>query len=393
MARAINRLSARGVATAKPGMHADGGGLYLQVTPTGARSWIFRYTRAGKAHDMGLGPVHTVSLAEARLAALGARQALLAGADPLAQRRAAVAATAGVPTFKEARVAYVDQHRAGWKNPKHADQWANTLEAYADPVIGALPVDQVTTEHLVEILKPIWATKTETATRVRQRIEVVLDAAKVQGKRSGENPARWRGHLDKLLPKPSKVKKARHFSAMPYAALPAFMATLRAGTAIADLALEWTILTAARTGMTRFATWDEIDRKHKTWTVPGERMKAGVGHVVPLPLRCLEILDALPREKGNPYLFPGSRKPHMSNNTMDKRLEDLGQGAYTVHGFRSTFKDWASETTSFPNEVSEAALAHTIENKTEAAYRRGALLAKRRELMEAWAEYVRQTPG
>jgi integrase len=390
MARQLNRLSARAVTSAKPGKYADGGGLWLQVTPTGAKSWVFRYSRGGSEQFMGLGPVHTVSLADARQSALAARQALLAGRDPLAERRAAQAKQSSTPTFAEAYAAYIAEHRAGWKNPKHVDQWTNTLDTYAKPKIGEKRVDEIVTADVMAVLQPIWQVKTETATRVRGRIEAVLDAEKVRGNRAGENPARWRGHLDKLLPPPKKIRKVQHFAAMPFTAVPGFMARLRARPDVSARALEFLILTAMRTQPVRLATWSEV--RADVWHIPAGHMKGHRPHAVPLPA-ALALLEALPREGTS--IFPGRRgsKAHMSSGAMDKLLQQTMGEPYTVHGFRSSFKDWASETTHFPNEVSEAALAHKIENDTEAAYRRGELLAKRRELMDAWAAYLAQSAG
>lgn len=388
MARGINRLSARRVATVtERGYHADGGGLYLQVTASGAKSWVFRFTLRGKTRDMGLGALHTVGLAEARTAAAEARQALLSGIDPLDARRAAQAARAGIPTFAEAAASYIAAQRTGWTNPKHAAQWATTLDTYAGPVIGAKPIDAITTTDLLAILLPIWEGKTETAARVRQRVEAVLDAEFARRHWEKPNPARWRGHLDKLLPKPSRVRTVRHFPALPYADLPAFMARLRAEPVIAARALEFLILTAARTGMVTGAKLAEIVGDE--WRVPAARMKAKVAHTVPLVPAALAVIHAVPRVAGAAYCFPGDRhlKAHLSNGAMDALLERMGCAHVTVHGFRSTFKDWATEQTDFANEVSEAALAHVVEDKTEAAYRRGALLEKRRKLMEAWAAY------
>lgn len=388
MARALNRLSARRVATvAEAGYYADGGGLYLQLTATGSKSWIFRFTRHGKTRDMGLGPLHTVSLAEARIVATAARKALLDGIDPLDARRAALAVKAGISTFAVAAAEYIAEQAKGWTNAKHAEQWTNTLDTYAMPTIGQKPVDAIDTTDVLAILRPIWETKTETATRVRQRIEAVLDAQYAQRHWDKQNPARWRGHLSKLLPKPSKVREVRHFPALPYKDMPAFMAKLRADTCTAARALEFLILTVARTNMVSKADWPEVDGA--LWTVPKERMKGKIEHIVPLSAAAVALLEALPRIKGSQAVFRGDRglKAHMSNAAMDALLERMGYAHVTVHGFRSTFKDWAAEQTDFPNEVSESALAHVVKDKTEAAYRRGALLKKRRQLMEAWAKY------
>lgn len=382
----INRLTARRVATiTDPGYHADGGGLYLQVTASGAKSWVFRYRFEGRRPEMGLGPLHVISLTDARAAAGAARKMVQSGQDPLAGRRAAAVATASIPTFWEAAVAYIAERQAGWTNPKHAGQWTSTLETYAKPVLGDLRVDRIETDHILAVLRPIWATKTETASRVRQRVEAVLDSLTVQKKRTGENPARWRGHLAVILPKPTAVTKVENFAALPYAELPAFMAALRSRHGEAARALEFTILTAARTGMTLGATPREIDLAAGTWTVPSDRMKAKVEHTVPLSEPALAL--ARPRMKRD-LLFPNdlSNEP-LSENAMLALLKRMGFGHVTVHGFRSTFKDWASETTEFSDDLSEAALAHRIRDKAKAAYKRGSMLVKRRRLMEAWADF------
>jgi integrase len=387
MARQLNRLTAKTVQAAKPGKYADGGGLFLQVTNAGVKSWTFRYARGGVERYMGLGPVHTVSLAQARQKAQDAREQLAAGQDPQDARRSALEAKAAIPTFWEAAVAYIAEQTPGWTNPKHAAQWTNTLETYAKPTLGSRRIDDIDTDHVLAVLRPIWAKKTETATRVRQRIEAVLDAAAAKKQRPADNPARWRGHLAKLLPKPSKVRTVEHFPAMPYTDAPAFVKRLRAEGGIAPKALEFLILTASRTNMVTKAWRAEI--RGETWHVPGERMKNGKPFAVPLSPAALAVVEATPIEKGL-GLFPGGRKgsKHLSNGAMDVLLTRMGVDHFTVHGFRSTFRDWAAEQTHFPNEVIEMALAHTIKDKTEAAYRRGDLLAKRRELMEAWAAYL-----
>lgn len=387
MARQLNRLTAKAVQAAKTGKHADGGGLFLQVTKGGVKSWVFRYARDGVERYMGLGPVHAVSLAQARQKAQDAREQLASGRDPQDARRAAQEAVAAIPTFWEAAQAYIAEQTPGWTNPKHAAQWTNTLETYAKPEIGHRRIDDIETEHVLAVLRPIWSKKTETATRVRQRIEAVLDAAAAKKQRPSDNPARWRGHLAKLLPKPSKVRTVEHFPAMPYADAPAFMARLATTPGTAAKALQFLILTAARTNMVTKAWRAEI--RGETWHVPGERMKNGKPFAVPLSPAALAVVEAQPIEKDK-GLFPGDRgmKPHLSNAAMDVLLTRMKVDHYTVHGFRSTFRDWAAEQTHFPNEVIEMALAHTIKDKTEAAYRRGDLLAKRRELMEAWAAYL-----
>lgn len=384
----INRLTARRVATvAEHGYHADGGGLYLQVTASGAKSWVFRYRFEGKRPEMGLGPLHVVGLADARAAADAARKLVQAGQDPLAGRRAAAAAMSSIPTFWEAAVAYIAERQAGWTNPKHAGQWTSTLETYAKPVLGDLRVDRIETDHVLAVLRPIWATKTETASRVRQRVEAVLDSAIVQKKRTGDNPARWRGHLAVILPKPTAVTKVENFAALPYAELPSFMAALGSRQGEAARALEFTIYTAARTGMTLEAVPGEIDLAAGTWTVPWNRMKAKVEHTVPLSPPAM----ALARQRMNRLLlFPNDLTTEpLSENAMLAVLKRMGYGHVTVHGFRSTFKDWASETTDFPDDLSEAALAHQIRDKAKAAYKRGTMLAKRRSLMDAWAKFAK----
>lgn len=383
----INRLTARRVATVTdPGYHADGGGLYLQVTASGAKSWVFRYRFEGKRPEMGLGPVHVIGLADARAAADAARKLIQAGQDPLAGRRAAAVATASIPTFWEAAAAYIAERQAGWTNPKHAGQWTSTLETYAKPLLGELRVDRIETDHVLAVLRPIWTTKTETASRVRQRIEAVLDAVTVQKKRSGENPARWRGHLAMILPKPTAVTKVENFAALPYIELPSFMKALRSRHGEAARALEFTIFTAARTGMTLGAVAGEIDLVGGIWTVPSDRMKAKVEHTVPLSTPALAL--ARPR-MGRNLLFPNdvSDEP-LSENAMLALLKRMGYGHITVHGFRSTFKDWASEATDFPDDLSEAALAHRIRDKAKAAYKRGTMLEKRRKMMEAWSAFA-----
>lgn len=371
--RGEKRLSARAAATLGEGTHPDGGGLYLQVRG-GARSWVLRYQLSGKRREMGLGPLAVVGLADARERAQEARRLLVDGIDPLEYRRRARAAVGA--TWGACVDALVDSLRPGWRSPKQADQWLASLRDHGPD--RDMPVKAVTTPVALACLQRVWTTKTETATRLRGRCERVWDYARVSELVAGDNPFRWRGHLDKLLPKPSKVARPAHFRAMPYGDLSAFMARLRERESLTRLALEFAILTAARTGEVIGAQWAEFDGD--VWTRPAERMKAGVAHAVPLVPRAVEILDSLPR----------SRPPfRLSENAMLYFLQrappkGLGQ-PYTVHGFRSSFSDWAHETTGFPNHVIEMALAHSIRDKAEAAYRRGGLLDKRRELMAAWA--------
>ncbi|SDQ41785.1 site-specific integrase [Pseudoxanthomonas sp. CF125] len=374
MARPINKLSAKAVAAAKQGYHGDGGGLYLLVGPTGTKSWVLRYQKAGKRREMGLGSAAVVSLLEARQAALQQRKVLAAGVDPIASRRAAQAV--GM-TFGEAADAYIESHKASWKNESQADQWTQSLKDHGPD--RSIPVAQVDTAVVLRCLKAIWSDKTETATRVRGRIERVLDWAKVTGLREGENPARWRGHLDKLLPKPSKLKKVKHHAAMPYSQVPALMAQARERSGIARVALQFTVLTAVRTNEVTGAVWSEFDLQAKVWTIPAERMKGGKEHRVPLTDAAIALLKRLPRNKP-PFA--------LSENGMLNVLRQHLKHPYTVHGFRSSFRDWSSEKTAFAGEVVEMALAHAITNKVEAAYRRGDLLEKRRELMQAWADYL-----
>jgi integrase len=376
-------------------MYSDGGGLYLQVTGAGAKSWIFRFSLNGRAREMGLGSLSAVSLADARSKAGDCRKLRQEGVDPIesrnAMRQQAALDAARAITFKDAAAAYIAAQRTGWHNAKHAAQWASTLATYAEPIFGSVSVQEIDTGLVLEALEPIWATKPETAGRVRGRIEAILDWAKVRGYRTGENnPARWRGHLDKLLPARSKVRAINHHAALPYNDLPQFIVALRGQEGIAARALEFTILTAARTGETIGARWDEIDLAEKVWVVPAGRMKAGKEHRVPLTPRVLAILEDLKavRTCEDEFVFPGGKrgKP-LSNMAMTAVLRRMDRGDITVHGFRSTFRDWAAERTNFPGEVVEMALAHAVGDKVEAAYRRGDLFDKRRRLMAEWGRY------
>jgi integrase len=401
MARTINRLSAAQVAKIdKPGRYGDGGGLWLQVSQWGTKAWLFRYMIKGRARQMGLGDIATFSLKEARERARAARQLVADGVDPVEQRKArkeaAQAADAKRLSFREASERYIRAHSPGWRNAKHAEQWTSTLATYAWPVLGDLGVDRIETAHVTQVLEPIWTDKTETATRLRGRIERVLDWSKARGFRKGENPARWRGHLDKLLPARSKVAKVRHHPAMPYDEVPAFMGRLRGAEGLSARALEFTILTAARTGEAIGARWSEVDFATKVWTVPENRMKAGRPHRIPLSEPVLALLAALPRASdGEDFIFPGARKgASLSNMAMLETLRGMeGERGLTVHGFRSSFRDWAAERSNFPREIAEAALAHVLKDKTEAAYQRGDLLEKRRRLMGAWASFCMERPG
>jgi len=390
MTQGIHRLSAVKVANLKQrGMYADGGGLYLQVSQNGTRSWIFRFKQSGRSRDMGLGSLTAVSLATAREIAADCRAKRSAGLDPIetrkADRREAQLAAARSMTFDQCRDAFIEAHKEGWRNAKHRAQWTNSLAAYVTPIFGSLPTQRIDVNLVVKALGPIWSTKPETGARVRGRIERILDWAKVRGFRQGENPARWRGHLDVLLPARSKVRQVQHHAALPYSEIGTFMAALRTRDGVAARALEFTILTAARTGEVLGSRWEEIDLQTKVWTVPASRMKAGREHRVPLSRAAIALLKNMRSTGRNDLVFPGERrgKP-LSNMSMLMTLRRMGRNDLTAHGFRSTFRDWAAECTDFPREVAEAALAHVVGDKVDAAYRRGDLFEKRR-LMDAWA--------
>jgi integrase len=400
MARATNRLSVKFIARndLEPGLFCDGNGLYLQVSQQKTKSWVFRFQIAGRPRKMGLGEVGRISLADARKRAYAAHLLVADGIDPIAERNArktqAAIESGRAMTFKECAAGYIQAHQHGWKNRKHAAQWESTLATYAYPIIGKLPVGAVDESHIMKILQPIWNTKTETASRVRGRIEKVLDRARALKLRTGDNPARWKGHLDHLLPKRSQVAPVEHHAALPYKDLPAFMAALRKRDSISAKALEFAILTVARTGDTIGAKWQEIDLREKLWTVPAARMKGRKGngkrdHVVPLSDRAVAILndDDLPRE--GDFVFPGGKEGQgLSNMALAEALKEMvSADVATVHGFRSTFKDWAADQTPYPNELSEMAMAHTVSDKVEAAYRRGDMREKRAQLMQDWADF------
>ncbi len=397
-------LSARQVDTeTRAGKHADGQhtGLYLQVTSSReqfTRSWIFRYTSPTtlKRRELGLGSTRTRKLADARALSAELRLKILNGLDPKderdKERASAITQRANQTTFDEAVTQCMAAKELEWKNIKHGQQWQNTLATYASPLLGKMPVDQITTELVHRVLQPIWIKKTETATRVRQRIEVVLDWCKARGYCKGDNPARLKGALGELLPKSQKIKKVEHHPAIPYTQINDFVLALRKEGGSAPLALEFMLLTAARTGEVVAAKWDEVDFDSLVWTVPAERMKSGKEHRVPLSKRAVEILQTMLAAKQNEYIFPGhsvAKNSHMSTGTcriVMKRMDNFSQ--YTPHGLRSTFRDWAAETTNFANETLELALAHTIPNKAEAAYRRQDQLEKRAKLMQQWETYV-----
>lgn len=408
----LHKLTAMKVDKQKaPGVYGDGGGLWLQVSEAGGKFWIFRFTLNGRARWMGLGPVHTVSLAEARDHAMECRKMVRAGIDPIEFRNAKdrqyaselARAMATSVTFAECSKRYIAAHREGWKNAKHITQWENTLATYCAKM-NDTPVSVITTGQVMECLNPIWTTKAETASRLRGRIEAILDYAKVMEWREGDNPARWKGHLDHLLPPQSRIKRIEHFPALPYAQIAAFMVELRKEEGIGAKAVEFAILTAARSGEVRGAVWGEFDLDSALWTVPAERMKAKKEHRVPLSAKAVALLrDRHQATGGKGLVFPGRKKDtplsDMSLTAVVRRMDadrqdreqkgwrDAKGDLVTVHGFRSSFRDWGAECTAYPNEVLEMALAHAIDGKVEAAYRRGDLFDKRRRLMEEWAAY------
>lgn len=395
MPRVARELSALAVKRATaPGMHFVGGapGLALHVTNSGARSWLLRAMVAGQRREMGLGPYPAVSLADARERANTARSAIANGADPVADRRAARSAlrasTAAALTFEQCAQRYIAAHESSWKNAKHAQQWRNTLATYAYPTLGKLLVRDVAKHHVLAVLEPIWNEKNETATRVRSRIELVLSYAMQAGYRPEElNPARWRGGLDTLLAPPNKVAPVEHHAALAFDDAPAFMARLRTVGGAGARALDFAILTAARSGEVRGATWAEIDTDAALWTIPAKRMKAGREHRIPLSRDAVALLAALPRNDDAGLVFPAVRGGMLSDATLAAVLRRM-QVPVTVHGFRSTFRDWVAERTSYPNELAEMALAHTIGDKAEAAYRRGDMLQRRAAMMNDWAAFI-----
>jgi integrase len=392
------RLTALKVERAKkPGMYGDGGGLYLQVTTAGARSWIFRYrlngylSKAGKplSREMGLGSLSVMGLADARARAAEYRRLLLDGIDPLDAKRATRAQqafnAAKALTFAEVAEKYITAHRAGWRNRKHAAQWPTSIATYVNPICGSVMVQAIDTAIVLRVLEPIWSSKSVTAGRVRGRIECILDFAKVRGLRAGENPARWRGHLDKLLPPISRVRKVEHHAALAYSEVGEFMAELRDRDEAAGRALEFLILEAARTNEVLGAKWSEIDIKGRLWVVPADRMKAGREHRVPLSAGVVAVLERIGK-RSTDYVFSdrGSKLPYWA---LDQILGRMGRDGITVHGFRATFRTWAAERTSFPREIIEACLAHRVGDAVEQAYQRSDQVEKRRQLMNAWSEF------
>lgn len=404
MAKNVDRLTSIAVKNLKePGWHHDGGGLYLKVADSGGKSWVFRFKRGksesgnAKVYNMGLGTYGErkpgVSLAEARSKAAEVRAQLARGVNPQEEKAEAAvkakpaAAAKHVVTFDEAAERFIASREGGWKNAKHRQQWRNTLVEYASPVMGKMDVAKIATDDVLRILEPIWQGKPETASRLRGRIENVLDWAKVRGLREGENPAAWRGHLAHLLPARNKARTVRHHPAMDWRELPGFMAELRVNTSISATALRFTILTCVRTTEALDAIWPEFDIAGRVWTVPKERMKASRPHRVPLTDAAAEILTELPQMDGNGYVFPGARPGRPLSNMAMLELVRGKRPGLTVHGFRSTFRDWVAEATAFPRELAEAALAHILGNAVERAYQRGDMFDKRRRLMEAWAEF------
>lgn len=410
-----NKLTAAKISRhCAPGYLIDGGGLYLQIARRAAgkseedrrtavemvtKSWSFRYRNRtnGRLTELGLGSLVDVSLAEARTRASELRGLLREGKDPkteLATKRAALkVATAKGMTFDEAAAACIADRRAGWKNEKHADQWVNTLATYCSPIIGSLPISSIDLALVRKVLDPIWTTKNETASRVRQRLEAVIAWATVSGYREGDNPARWRGFLDQLLPKPSKVQKREHHSALPYLRMAEFIGELRGHHGMAPLALKFAILTAARTGEVIAARWEEFDMEKRLWVIPSGRMKAGKEHVVPLSAPAWQAIYDLEQTKEGSYVFSGGKEgTHLSNMAMNALLRRMPFTDITVHGFRSSFRDWAGEQTHFPREVIEHALAHQLKDKAEAAYSRSTMPEKRRQLMEDWATFCCEQP-
>ena len=394
----MGKLTARQVETLKlPGRHADGGNLYLNIAKGGAKSWVFFYRRGAKQREMGLGSIVTTSLADARVKALDALKLLKSGSDPLEARRADEKRTAGKVTFGQFADEYLRAHEAKFRNTKHAAQWKSTLGPNYCSAVRGLPIGEVDTEAVLKVLRPLWQKVPETASRIRGRMENVIDAAKAQGLYQGDNPARWKGHLSAVLPKRQRLTRGHH-AALSCDDLPAFMVALRekAGESVASIALEFCILTVTRSSETLGAVWSEFDLAKGVWTISAKRMKAGHEHRIPLSSRALEILNvmAAARSDHNQHVFPGIvRGKSLSNMAMAAVLKRMKRTDITVHGFRSTFRDWASEQTSFPHETCEHALAHRISDKAEAAYRRGDQFEKRRLLMHAWHSFATRYPS
>jgi integrase len=393
MARTLNRLTTLKVSrTKRPGMYADGGGLYLRIADGGSKQWIYRYVTNGRCRDMGIGPCHVLTLAEARERARNASKLRLDGLDPIAykreQRSAAIVAAAKAMSFRQCAEGFIKDNEAEWTHLKHRQAWEMTLAKYVYPKLGELPVKMIDTTLVLDAIKPLWARVPETASRVRGRIEAVLGWATVHNYRTGDNPARWQNHLEQVLPARTKVAKIEHHAALPYAQAAGFMGKLRQDTSIMARCLEFITLTAARLGEAAGATWKEIDLEARTWTIPAKRMKAGKEHKVPLSPAAIALLKDMRAIRQSDYVFPGYKQGRpLGHNAVWTVAKRAGGADITVHGLRSTFRDWAAERTNFPNEVVEMALAHAIPSAVEAAYRRGDLFEKRRRLMEAWAEF------
>lgn len=391
--RTLNRLSALRVARAKqPGMYADGGGLYLRVAEGGSKQWVFRYAAGTRDRDMGLGPVHTLTLPEAREKAREARLLRLEGIDPIEAKRARIAALraadARAMTFKQCAEGFIKDNEASWTSVRHRQEWVGSLVRLVYPTLGSLPVAAIDTPLVLKVLKPIWEKTPETASRVRGRIENVLGWATVHHYRAGDNPARWGGLLEHALPARSKIAKVEHHAALPYAEIGAFVAKLRGDSGVAAACLQFITLTAARLDEARSSTWDEIDLANRIWVVPARRMKADKEHRVPLSDGTVAILEQMQVIRQSDYVFPGRLEGRpIGDNTIWRLAKEAAGSDITIHGLRSSFRDWAAERTSFPREVAELALAHSIPNAVEAAYRRGDLFDKRRRLMDAWAAY------
>jgi len=392
MAKKSEQLTALKVKKLKEaGSYPDGQGLYLQLSQSGNKTWFYRYQKDGKGRKHGLGSYPTVTLDMARKKATACRILRDKGIDPIEYKKQQtldeeLKKLKGV-TFEECAINYIDSHKAGWKNRKHEQQWRNTLKTYAYPYIGKLAVKSIDTGLVLKVLEPIWYEKTETATRVRQRIENILDWAKVRKYRTGENPALWRGHLDKTLPKPTKVQKVKHFNAMPYVDVPKYFQKIRKTETLAAKALAFIILTASRNGEARGAMWAEIDLKKGIWELPAERMKADRPHRVPLSKEAIKVLKEAKKFSHDEYVFTGLKKNKPISEAAIRNLIRTDHSEVTIHGFRSSFRDWCAEMTNYPREVAEAALAHTLKDKTEAAYQRGDIFVKRKKLMDAWANY------
>jgi integrase len=388
----LHRLTQADLRRTAPGLYADGGNLYLQVTVSGEsvnRSWILRFAINGKRREMGLGAIHTINLKDARAKAAELRKLIYEGRDPIAERdaqkAALAAATAKRVTFDYCATSYSRAHSPKW-SAKHAYQWSSAMTRFASPILGKLPVDVIDVGLVVKVLEPIWHERPETASRLRGGIESVLAWASVRGFRQGDNPARWTNHLEELLPSRRDILPVEHFAALAYREMPGLMARLRERNGVTERALEFLVLTASRSGEVLGAKWDEIDLAERVWAIPAERMKGRREHRVPLCARTVAILDDMKLCRRNGFVFPSERRENLGESPMRELLKRLGYKA-TIHGMRSAFRDWAGEQTNFPREICEAALAHAVGNKVEQAYRRGDALGKRRRLMQAWADY------